>query len=575
METLIGVALIAIVFSGIFGAYRLAMKMVWLDKVKATATAIGNGRMEMIRGLGYESVGTTGPVALPWAKGVIDPTVSETVNGIEYTVATSVIFVSDPRDGLDGDADDSCIWDYKKARVEVSWGGRYPGEIVLSTDVAPGNKIQEAFSCTNQPGGILTVKVSDSAGVAVPFPFIDIYSIGNPDDVLSSGNPAGGTHSFPLEEGAYRIKISKPGYSHSRTYGTDELSNPDNPDKGVFVGKASEQTLFIDPAAALSIDGISPGGFDDFGDTFENEDYVELNNAEISGESVALPGPSPYPESGSAISKEIAPDNLVRWEEFTFNESKPAGTVIKYQILYFNGTDWAPVPDDYIGGNSLGLTGSPTNLSGVPAAADYQKLKIKAVFSTMDESATPKINNWRTTWVSNAGLPASNAVFHLSGTKTIGKDGAVDVYKYSQDLTLDAAGHLDLTEMDADRYYFSSAASSTIDVVGVDPLSPVNAPSGSSTAVKLFLSPENSLLLSVVAADSLMPVFGATVRLVNSSDGYDSSKTTGADGQVYFMPLRDGDYVLEIQSYGYENYSGIVNISGQTVKSVEIVRAED
>jgi hypothetical protein len=172
-------------------------------------------------------------------------------------------------------------------------------------------------------------------------------------------------------------------------------------------------------------------------------------------------------------------------------------------------------------------------------------------------------------------LPASNAVFHLRGTKTIGKDGAVDVYKYSQDLMLDAAGHLDLTDMDGDRYYFSTAASSTIDVVGVNPLSPVNAPSESVTAVKLFLSPENSLLLSVSAADSLTPVFGATVHLVNLSNGYDSSKITGTDGQAYFMPLQDGLYDLEIQSYGYENYSGTVAISGQTVKSADIVRAED
>jgi prepilin-type N-terminal cleavage/methylation domain-containing protein len=575
VETLISIALIAIVFSGIFGAYRLGMKMVWLDKAKTTAMAIGNGRIEMIRGLDYGSVGTTGPVVLPWAKGVIDPIAAETANGIEYTIATSVIFVSDPRDGLDSDTDDSCIWDYKKAAVRVSWDGKYPGEIVLSTDIAPGNQNQEAFSCTNQPGGILTVKVSDSAGIAVPLPFIDVYDINNPDNILSSGNPAGGTHSFPLEEGSYRIVISKSGYSHARTYGADELSNPDNPDKGVYNGKVSEQTLFIDPAAIISIDGISPSGFDNFSDTFENGNYVELNGAEISGESITLSEPPPYPENGSAISKEIMPANLVRWEEFTSSESEPAGTAVKYQILYFNGAEWTPVPDDYIGGNSAGLIDSPISLSGVPSAADYQKLKIKAVLLTTNQSVTPRIDNWRVSWVSDAGLPASNAVFHLRGTKTIGKDGAVDVYKYSQDLMLDASGHLDLTDMDGDRYYFSTAASSTIDVVGANPLSPVNAPSESVTAVKLFLSPENSLLLSVSAADSLTPVFGATVRLVNLSNGYDSSKITGTDGQTYFMPLQDGVYDLEIQSYGYENYSGSITISGQTVKSVDVVRAED
>lgn len=575
VEVLVGVALVAIVFSGVFGAYRLGLKMVWLNKVKVAAAAIGNGRIEMIRGLDYGSVGLTGAVALPQAKGSLDPVATETVNGLEYTIATSVIFVSDPRDGWDDDTDDSCIWDYKKAVVKVSWNGMYPGEIILSTDITPGNQVQESFPCTNQPGGILTVKVSDSAGNAVPFPLIEIYDIDDIGNVLSSGTPDGGTRSFPLEEGTYRIKVSKSGYGSTRTYGTDELTNPDNPDKGVFEGKASEQTLLIDPAATISMDGILPTGFDNFSDTFENGANVLLNGAEIIGESVVLLGPPPYSGSGSAVSTEIAPGNLVRWEEFTFIQSKPAATDIKYQILHFNGDNWVPVSDSYIGGNGSGLSGSPINLSSLPLTSDYQKLKIKADLFTADESVAPEINNWRITWVSNAGLPVPNAVFHLRGTKTIGKNGTEDVYKYSQELALDAGGHLDLVDVDSDQYYFSTSASSTVNVVGSDPLSPVNAVSGPPTAVKLFLAPENSLLLSVSDADALSPVFGAVVRLVNALNGYDSSRTTDANGQAYFMPLQDGVYALEIQSYGYENYSGSVTISGQTVESADVIRTED
>jgi hypothetical protein len=112
-------------------------------------------------------------------------------------------------------------------------------------------------------------------------------------------------------------------------------------------------------------------------------------------------------------------------------------------------------------------------------------------------------------------------------------------------------------------------------VIGVDPLSPVNAVSGSPTAVKLFLAPENSLLLSVSDISALSPIFGATVRLVNAANGYDSSRITDASGQAYFMPLENGVYSLDIQSYGYENYSGSVTISGQTVKSADIVREDD
>jgi prepilin-type N-terminal cleavage/methylation domain-containing protein len=575
IEVLVGTALAAIVFFGIFGAYQLGMKLVWVSKAKAAAMAIANGRVEMIRGLDYGSVGLTGTVALPEARGELDPIATETMNGIEYTIATSVVFVSDSRDGLDDIDDDSCIWDYKKATVKVSWNSMYPGEIVLSTNIAPGNQTQESFSCTNQPGGILAVKVFDSTGNVVPSPSIEVYDINNINYVLSSAIPESGAHSFPLGEGTYRIKVAKSGFNSARTYGADELTDPDDPDKGVFNGKVSEKVFLIDPAAALSIDGISPNGFDNFSDTFENESMVELNGVEIDGESIGLPGPAPYSESGSAISTEIAPGNLVRWEEFTFEQSKPAGTDIKYQILYFDGAGWTPVSDSYIGNNSVGLADSPINLSNVPQEIDYQRLKIRADLSTADQSATPKINNWRITWVSNEGLPTAGAIFNLHGTKTIGENGGVDVYKYSQDLALDAAGHLDLVDMDSDNYYFSTAAGSTVEVIGVDPLSPVNAVSGSPTAVKLFLAPENSLLLSVSDISALSPIFGATVRLVNAANGYDSSRITDASGQAYFMPLENGVYSLDIQSYGYENYSGSVAIFGQTVESADIVREDD
>jgi hypothetical protein len=41
------------------------------------------------------------------------------------------------------------------------------------------------------------------------------------------------------------------------------------------------------------------------------------------------------------------------------------------------------------------------------------------------------------------------------------------------------------------------------------------------------------------------------------------------------MPLENGVYSLDIQSYGYENYSGSVAIFGQTVESADIVREDD
>jgi len=71
VEVIIGTALLAVVFVGIFGAYRLSLKISALSKNKVTATAIANGEIETIRNLSYDAIGTVGAV-LPQAAGALD-----------------------------------------------------------------------------------------------------------------------------------------------------------------------------------------------------------------------------------------------------------------------------------------------------------------------------------------------------------------------------------------------------------------------------------------------------------------------------------------------------------------------
>ncbi|MFA6376726.1 MAG: prepilin-type N-terminal cleavage/methylation domain-containing protein, partial [Candidatus Paceibacterota bacterium] len=129
IEALVGVALLVVVFGGIFGAYRLGMKVVGLSKNKITATAIASAQIEKIRNLSYESVGVKDAV-LPLALGTLDRNSTATVGSVAYNVLTDVWFSADPADGV-GSAD-SCDLDYKKARVVVSWGGAFAGSVVLS-----------------------------------------------------------------------------------------------------------------------------------------------------------------------------------------------------------------------------------------------------------------------------------------------------------------------------------------------------------------------------------------------------------------------------------------------------------
>ncbi len=566
VEALIGIALVSIVFAGIFGAYRLGVKMVWLNKAKVGASAIAAGHVELIRGLPYESVGLKNAV-LPNAAGILDATVLETAGGVQYTTTISAVYAVDAADGMG--MSDSCNWDYKKISVKTAWNGDYPGEVVFLTDIAPQSQAQEAQTCLSQPGGVLTIRVSNSSGIMISSPVIEIHDPLS-GQLVDYKVPNTGEYSFALPVGMYRVLISKTGYNNIRTYGTQELAAPNDPDLMVFNGAATEKSFSIDLAAAISIDAVSPSGLSDFSDTFADQQKIsEFNGTEIDGGALALIGPAPFLASGSAVSTEINPVDLVGWGEFSFTDDRPGGTNIIYQILYFDGVDWILVPDSCVGGNGLGLTASPVQLSGIPAAA-YPKLKIKAVLSSGDPAATPKINNWKINWVSNVGAPFSNAIVHVRGQKTIGKDSAGnDVYKYSRDLALDSSGHADLADMENDFYDFSVVAAG-VNLIGASPGMPLNVAPGAFAATVLYLNAQNSLLLEVGDYDSLDPIFGASVHLVNASIGYDSVQNTAANGQVYIAPLQNAVYDLEISAPGYETYAGNVAVLGQTLKSINL-----
>lgn len=571
VEVVVGIFLLLIVFAGIVGAYRLGLRVVGLSKNKITAIAIANHRIEMIRNLPYESVGIVDAV-LPQAAGILEPAATETRNDVTFTVAVDVQFATDPADG-EGESD-SCNWDYKKASITVSWNDLFPGQISMSTNIAPRNQVQETQTCLNQPGGILSIRVFDAVGVAVPSPLIEVY---NPASLalVDSATPTAGEHSFPLPVGTYRVDISKDGYSGIRTYGVGEIASPDNQNPTVLDGYETDISLSIDRTSLISVDGLSPSGQGNFGDSFEDGALVsEINNTEIAGGSVRLSG-SPYAASGYVISNEIAPGDLVAWNELTFNDVRPAMTHITYQVLYFDGMNWVLVPEHDLSGNGAGFGSSPVQLSGLSAGL-YPRIKIKGNLSTEDTSATPQVNNWQVVWTASAGVPVPNAPFHLRGEKTIGRDESENkVYKYSQDLSLDGSGHSDLSGMEWDSYTFAVDPASGFSLLNTDPApQPVNVAPNATAAVKLYLQAQNALLVTVQNDQTLRPVFSATARLVNTPIGYDATVYTGAKGQAYFAPLQSGTYSLEVQAAGYTGYSGVVNVSGESATIVNIHQNE-
>jgi len=248
IDTLVGISLMLIVFLGIFGAYQLGIKVVGQSRNKITATAIANQKIEMIRNLPYGSVGVIGK----FPAGVLKETTTTLINNIEYTIETRVDYVVDSADGIAAPEDD-CPHDYKRVEVKVSWRGLFPGEVKLSTDIAPKNLVEECAT----GGGILSVSVFDAYGLMVSSPLIEVKDPVT-DKTLKTATPKQGKHYFSLPPATYKVVVSKSGFSIDRSYGTDEVTTPKKPHPIVLEGQLTEVSFSIDKVSSFSVNTLSP-----------------------------------------------------------------------------------------------------------------------------------------------------------------------------------------------------------------------------------------------------------------------------------------------------------------------------
>ncbi len=571
IEVIVGIFLILIIFLSILGAYLLSLKVISLSKSKITATAIANGEIEKIRNLDYESIGVDGS----FPDGDLQATEIVIQGGIQFTIQRRVDYVADPADGLDSSSGDLCPLDYKRAEIKVSWLGNFGGQIIMTTDVAPKNLAQECAT----GGGILSVSVFDAYGIMVSSPLIEIKDPAT-EVTLKTFTPSEDQYPYPipLDVSTYKVVVSKNGYSSERTYGTDEVTTPDNPHPMILEGQLTPLSLSIDKLSSFSIDTLSlTGGSDSFSDSFSDETKISgISDLVVSDGKVELAKSNgDYFPNGYLISAEITSTNLFQWSELSFSDLEPIDTNIKYQVYYDSGTGWESIPDLDLPGNSAGFTVSPIDLSGLSITI-YDKLKIRGDFSSLVLTETPILYNWQLSWITNESIPIPNAAFSLRGNKTIGKNSSDDpVYKYSLTTSTDSSGHKDLQNLEWDLYTFSIAPASGLDLIDIQPSpQPINLLPDTNSSVKLYLDAQNSFLLTVQDAVNLQPIFSVTVRIYNTGLGYDQTQYTNMKGQTYFIPLNSATYNLEISSSGYLPTSTTVSVFGDKTKIMNLEQEE-
>ena len=558
IDTLVAISLMLLIFLGIFGAFQLSVDVVTNNKARAGAVALADERMEYIRSLPYTSIGTSGGIPA----GSLAQTESVSLNGINYTRRTLVVYADDPKDGT-GASDTTGVTDYKAVKVNVSWSSR-TGErnLYLVSRFEPLNGLESAVA-----GGTLVVNVVNansqpvsSAQVTVTntsvSPAVNLTTYTNTSGVVTLVGVPAATN--------YAIVATKSGYSTAQTY-TSNAQNPNPVPAHLTVSnnQTTSATFAIDLLSSLSVTtySLSTGTWTD---SFSDNSKIGTGTyyIEVSGNQARFEGNQPWTGPADLRSVPITPVALSRWGVFSWHDNRPSMTTITYHVYYPSGSSLALVPDSVLPGNSAGFsteTQTSVDLSVIPAQL-YPTLVLDAYLVAQDPNApSPTIQDWSLTYESGQGI---SIPFTLKGAKVIGSGPPV-IYKYNQVITTSQSGTITLPNMEWDTYTMSVNASTGYDISSSCIPQPIVLSPNSTAATLLYLSPHtsNSLLVDAKSSSGTY-LSGARVRLTKGGS-YDQTIYADACGQAFFPSLTNGSYSISISASGYQTYtSSGVNVSG-------------
>ncbi|MCB9818790.1 carboxypeptidase regulatory-like domain-containing protein [Candidatus Nomurabacteria bacterium] len=562
VEVVIASAILLLFFGGLLSGVKLMVELIGHSKAETGARSLALSKMEYIRSLNYDAIGTVDGVP----SGAIPQTSTSTLNGIDYTERVLVLYVDRPEDGLEGSDENGILEDSKRIKVEYTWEIR--GEeknLSLVTDISP--KGME----TSSGGGTLIVNVFDSVVEAVDGASVRIYNDAlatSTVDVTVSTNVSGRVIVPGVPPGGgYQITVTKSGYSTDQTYDVT-VENPDPSPPHVAVASSTITTMYfsIDKLADLTLRAFGEPVVQEFIDEFTSSDLLaQMNNTEVSGGSVSLTSiEGSYYSSGYAYSTTTAPAEFSSWDTFEWSVTTSTSTSASVSLYQESGGVYTLVDDTLLPGNSVGFTSGSVDISHL-ASSTFPRLALRANLDSSDPLATPLIESWRLGYVESEP-PIADLTFDLTGTKTIGSG----VLKY-QDSTITDADGLSPLSLEWDVYTITvDGATEGYDIKEVSGVLPYTIAPGANTILAFELVPHTTRTLHITVTDQNgLPLSGATVQL--SGTGYSETVSASAYGQAFFgdLPLLDS-FTVDVSQAGYTSYSGTITVNGNVMTVITL-----
>lgn len=251
IEVLVSLFILSVVMTGIYQLIIYSLAITSDNQHYVEAIAIANQKMEQIRNMPYDDVGTI----FGSPHGDINDYETIVRNG-SYVVHTVIQFFDDPYDGtLDLDTDD-VFTDYKKITINVSWNTKMGVKSidVFSRVIPPTEENLAGY-------GLLKLFVVDSNGSAISGATVHIENTEiNPPMSVDYTSDSIGKISVPVLPAfqSYKIVVSKNGYSSDETYSISELNpSPIKKNLSVVENRKTEDSFSIDLLSHLNIRVVS------------------------------------------------------------------------------------------------------------------------------------------------------------------------------------------------------------------------------------------------------------------------------------------------------------------------------
>ncbi len=258
IEVLIDVAIVTLITATIFSAFSGAFKSVGASKAKITAVSIASERMEIIRNMPYDSIGTT---TSSYPPGQIPSEQTVVRNDVNFIINTYVNYVDDASDGTISTIPmDTYPYDYKRVEVRVRRSSNNINLATLTTDIA--GEAAETSSNTgilyfcakdanSQPVAEATLSISNEYFT----PELNMSFLTGGDGCVMVPKLPPDTHNH------YHLEVTKDGYSTAVTYPrTAQNPNELYANVDITVQQVTRVTLSIDELSTLTIRALDMGG---------------------------------------------------------------------------------------------------------------------------------------------------------------------------------------------------------------------------------------------------------------------------------------------------------------------------